>query len=189
MTKFCLKCKSDKLIDCFYKNKNRKDGLTIWCKECQRIYNQRPERKIYRKKYYWDDPELNKQKTKNWQSQNKKEISGRRKIWYRKNLNIRFCRSAKNRSKEENCPFDIIPEDIIIPEYCPVLGIPLFVSDNNCSDNSPSLDKVIPELGYIKTNIVVMSHRANTIKNNATIEELEKIVNFLRKHTNDNQTY
>ena len=38
--------------------------------------------------------------------------------------------------------------------------------------NSPSLDKIIPAIGYIKGNIAVMSHKANTMKQNATLEEL-----------------
>lgn len=45
-------------------------------------------------------------------------------------------------------------------------------------DNSPTLDRIIPELGYVKNNIIVISFRANRIKCNATIDELKKITNF-----------
>lgn len=41
--------------------------------------------------------------------------------------------------------------------------------------NSPSLDKIIPQLGYVKGNIIVMSMKANIMKANATKEEL---INF-----------
>ena len=47
--------------------------------------------------------------------------------------------------------------------------------------DSPSLDKIIPSLGYVKDNIWVISYRANTIKNNCTFEEIEKLYKSLRK--------
>lgn len=34
--KICLKCKEPKLLNCFAKNKRRKDGLQAQCKECQK---------------------------------------------------------------------------------------------------------------------------------------------------------
>lgn len=40
--------------------------------------------------------------------------------------------------------------------------------------------------GYIKGNVWVVSKRANTIKNNATLEELELLVANLRNKIKDN---
>lgn len=56
--------------------------------------------------------------------------------------------------------------DIIIPETCPMLGIKLeFGFDKQGGNfNSPSLDRIIPELGYTKGNVMVISKRANMIK-------------------------
>jgi len=48
-------------------------------------------------------------------------------------------------------------------------------------DNSPSLDKLIPELGYVKGNITVMSVRANRIKNDATRQEIELLLHWMNK--------
>ncbi|MFW6377309.1 MAG: hypothetical protein ACOCZ5_01560 [bacterium] len=39
--KWCSKCEKIKLKSCFYKNKNRKDGLSGYCKECVNIYQQK----------------------------------------------------------------------------------------------------------------------------------------------------
>ena len=52
----------------------------------------------------------------------------------------------------------------MIPDVCPVLDIDLMISEGCSTYNSPSIDKLIPELGYVKGNIDVISHKANTLK-------------------------
>ncbi len=178
--KICNYCKIEKLLSDFNKNVSKKFGYELYCKECSRAYGQSDKIRTAKLARCQINKESISKKNKEYRERNQERIKKERKAWYRENLNIRLFRSAKNRAKQENRPFDITPDDIIIPKYCPVLGIPLFVSEDKCGNNSPSLDKIIPELGYIKTNIVVMSHRANTIKNDSTIEELEKILNFLK---------
>ena len=86
---------------------------------------------------------------------------------------------ARARAKKTNLPCTIKIEDIIIPEFCPILNIKLEINTSGYKDNSPSLDKIIPKLGYVPGNVMVISMRANMIKNNATIEELGKIYNYL----------
>jgi hypothetical protein len=71
-------------------------------------------------------------------------------------------------------------DDIIIPEVCPVLGIPLKVNTSRVSSGSPSLDRKDNNKGYTKDNTYVISYRANSLKNDATIEELEKVINYMR---------
>jgi hypothetical protein len=48
------------------------------------------------------------------------------------------------------------------------------------TDNSPSLDKIIPSLGYVRGNVQVISQRANSIKRDATLAELELLVQNMR---------
>lgn len=86
---------------------------------------------------------------------------------------------AKKRSKDIGVPFSITPFDILIPVVCPLLGIKLVCSNAKTSPNSPSLDRIDSSKGYTKDNIMVISHRANTIKNNATLNELKTIVKNL----------
>jgi hypothetical protein len=43
-----------------------------------------------------------------------------------------------------------------------------------------SLDRIVPELGYVKGNIAVISNRANSLKSNATLEELERLCAWLK---------
>lgn len=87
-------------------------------------------------------------------------------------------RSAKARASEVGVPFDLTEDDIAIPTRCPVLHIPLIVGQAKATDNSPSLDRVVPLMGYVRGNVIVISNRVNRIKNNATVIELRQIAEF-----------
>lgn len=90
--------------------------------------------------------------------------------------------SARARAKKKNLPFNINIDDIIIPELCPVLGIKLERGVGKSGPNSPSIDRIIPNLGYVKGNIMIISHKANTIKNNSTIKEIEQVLLYMKTH-------
>jgi hypothetical protein len=84
---------------------------------------------------------------------------------------------AKSRAKKRGTEFNIDKSDIDIPIICPILGIPIIKEykkgkKNGPTPNSPSLDRVDNSKGYVKGNIRVISHKANTMKHNATKEEL-----------------
>ena len=49
------------------------------------------------------------------------------------------------------------------------------------TDNSPSLDRIVPELGYIPSNVVVISYKANAIKRNATPQEIRRVADFYER--------
>lgn len=87
---------------------------------------------------------------------------------------------AKGRANKHGLPFTITRQDIQIPAYCPILGIEL-KHGGSLSErgSSPSLDKIIPQLGYVLGNIAVISHRANNIKNNATADEHRRIADWM----------
>jgi len=88
---------------------------------------------------------------------------------------------AKERANKYELPFDLTLDDLIIPDNCPVLGIPLFKNLGNKSPgpNSPTVDRIVPELGYVRGNIQIISFKANTMKNNASIEELLKFADWV----------
>ena len=89
---------------------------------------------------------------------------------------------AEKRAKEKGIPFGICVEDIQIPTHCPVLGIKLEAgTGKGPSDSSPSLDRISPELGYVKDNVRIISMKANRIKSDASAEEIEKVLNYLRE--------
>lgn len=88
---------------------------------------------------------------------------------------------AKDRAKKRGLEFSLARQDVQIPTHCPVLGIPLSVSAGRHSDNSPTLDRIDNDRGYVKGNVGVISFRANRFKSNASVEELEALVIYLRK--------
>jgi hypothetical protein len=98
---------------------------------------------------------------------------------------IRMLNAAKSRAKEKNLEFNITVEDIVIPEKCPLLGIELMHGDGTrktCKSSSPSLDRIDSSKGYIKGNVWVISHKANTIKSNSTYEEFAMMAKKWKKY-------
>ena len=80
--------------------------------------------------------------------------------------------AAQNRARTKGIALDIKYEDIHVPEVCPVLGIKLERGKGRFRPTSPSLDRIDPQLGYVKGNVQVISNKANTMKSNASKEEL-----------------
>lgn len=72
----------------------------------------------------------------------------------------------------------------MIPLHCPVLGLPLYRNSGGSAQgpNSPSLDRIDPALGYVKGNVKVISSRANSIKSNATPEELLRVAAYYQEN-------
>jgi hypothetical protein len=69
----------------------------------------------------------------------------------------------------------------IVSETCPALGIKLnWASQNGMQrEASPSLDKIIPELGYVEENVMWLSFKANLMKNNANQKQLKKFAEWI----------
>lgn len=90
---------------------------------------------------------------------------------------------AKYRAKKRGLEFDITPDDVPdIPLHCPILGIELkyiFRGRGGWYDDSPSLDRVDPNKGYVKGNLQIISNRANRLKVDASLDELRKVVAYL----------
>jgi hypothetical protein len=86
--------------------------------------------------------------------------------------------AAKHRANEFGVPFSLTRGDVTIPTHCPALGIPLQVGKGKIVDGSPSLDRIRPEVGYVRGNVVVVSHLANRIKNSASLEQLISIADW-----------
>jgi hypothetical protein len=106
------------------------------------------------------------------------------------NLQKRLWDSAKSRVEEaakrgDKMPFTITPQDIIMNNYCPQLGMKLKVNRGSKTglDNSYSLDKIIPSKGYVPGNIQVVSNLFNRLKSDA--ENTEQLTDLHKFYKNN----
>lgn len=93
------------------------------------------------------------------------------------NIEIEMYRRAKQRARINNVPFTIKIEDIILPEFCPIFKKPFIYKDN---DWTYSLDRIIPEKGYTLGNIIIVSNKANRIKNNGSADDIIVVGEFYK---------
>lgn len=95
-----------------------------------------------------------------------------------------FLRDARRRAKKKNLPFDIDLDylESLVVDKCPVFNtnFSFGLDGSGLKPTSPSLDRFVPELGYVKGNLSFISHRANSIKHNASVDDLEKLINWMR---------
>jgi hypothetical protein len=148
----CGKCKEYKIPELFYSNVKSLTGRGSYCKECMMKYTKTDKWAEWRKEKYYRNPA--------------------RTIWI----------EARNRARKNNLPFNIEVDDCVIPEYCEVLGIKLSQKGNGThSDSTPTLDKIIPNNGYTKGNVKVISWKANRLKSDCDDPEVfEKIAKYIK---------
>ena len=91
---------------------------------------------------------------------------------------------TKYRAQKRGIPFNLSIEDVDVPVFCPVLGLPLYRNTGGRAQgpNSPTVDRIDPYKGYVKGNVRVISSRANAIKSNATPEELLRVATYFQEH-------
>jgi hypothetical protein len=90
--------------------------------------------------------------------------------------------ASRTRARKQNLPFNLDLEwfEKNIQERCPILGITFdFVIGRGNIDSLASIDKIIPELGYIKENCQIISFRANRLKCDGTLKEFKYILNYM----------
>lgn len=109
-------------------------------------------------------------------------------------LSTRFT-NIKNASKHKNIIFSISKQDLI-DQYnlqkglCFYTNLPMtWVFGKGKQRDALSIDKIIPEKGYVKGNVVLCLNRINMAKNDLSLEEIKewmpkwykKIIKFLAK--------
>jgi len=112
--------------------------------------------------------------------------SARSRMYKERNPSKVLLNSARQRAKDKKFEFNIEVSDINIPITCPILNIPVLKvythgKKAGPTNNSPSLDRIDNTKGYIKGNVQVISHQANTMKANASPEELIKFAKWILK--------
>lgn len=162
LEKKCPKCKETKSAEAFAKRKDRPIGLYSCCKECKAAYRM----KVYRDRRQEDPVSLWCKNARGW---------------------------AACRAKSQGVAFDLTQDDIksLVTKACHKctycdkdLNFRVLKTKLSERKDSPSLDKVLPSLGYTLANTVVCCHRCNSIKNDATPEELQNLAQRVTSLTN-----
>jgi len=118
-----------------------------------------PKRKASAQRYNQSDK--GKKAVKKYQGENREQV---------------LLTRSRVKAREKGLDFDLELSDIVIPEFCPVLGIRLDPAAEARADNLPSLDRIDPNSGYIKGNVWVISWRANWLKAGNTLETFRSFV-------------
>lgn len=149
-TKVCAKCATEKPKTAYYKSSGTYGGLMHNCIECTKAVQYEKRHLIYA-----------------------------------------LVSRAKARAKDNKLPFNLTTDyvatlinDLDNP-ICPVLGIPMTwrqekAGTNHVASNSLSLDRIVPERGYVEGNVAVISMLANQIKTNATYHDIFKVAEWLK---------
>jgi len=155
-----------------------KERIQEYGREYSREYREANKERIqeYRREWY----KANKERLQERRDANKDRKREYNREYREANVEMVMWHSCKKRAKKGGLPFDLTTEDLEVPEKCSILGLELKVGSDSSREISPSLDRIVPELGYVKGNIRVISHRANRLKSDASIEELEAILKYMK---------
>lgn len=161
LSKVCKKCGVEKPHTDFYSRGGKKKHLLAsYCKPC-----------------YCDEDFLRKSRERN-----KKYRDGTLYKRDKENPHKYLWRIARKRAEKYNIDFTISPEDIIMPDVCPILGTEMYVGAKKL-ENSMSLDRVNNLKGYVKGNVVCISRKANIMKSNLTLEDLKILENYIKRYS------
>jgi hypothetical protein len=177
--KTCANCRQTKRFTDFHKSKDRKDGHNPYCKACCLQYRfENRETLRLKKKEYYQIPQI-KEYTRTYRAryykENKEQMLVQQRDYYAlpENRAKKLLSKTKERATKDGIPFNLELEDIVIPTHCPYLGMKLTHHlGQGYLDSNSSIDKIVPELGYTKGNVQVISRLANQMKNSATKEQL-----------------
>ena len=149
-SKRCATCRQELSIDNFHGNKQQKDGLSCYCKQCTR------EKTV--KKYH---------------------ASASNHLWKLEST----LKASKTRAKRKNLEHTLTLDEMISlyppDNMCPIFGVEL--AWGFPKDTSPSLDRIDSSKGYTFENCQIICNKANRIKADASIEELELLVEYLKE--------
>lgn len=152
--KKCFKCKTRKYVEEFSKNRSRPDGYQKVCKECFASY--KSVQNGYRRK--------------------SKLVKTDKRIRLKNRLS-----GIKSRAKRINVPFDLDVDFLLNllekQKYrCYYSGIEMKFHNGISQYDSVSLERKIPELGYIKENVVFCAYCINSLKGGMTETKFHEFI-------------
>jgi len=165
MTKQCPKCVTVKPVLCFYKNKSRHDGLASVCMPCSKVYQSNSIR---------SNPASGKEAASLWKATPNGRINN-------------LLHGARTRAAVKGLPCTLTHEWIasrLALGSCEVTGIPFnFSRDGRGSGFKnpfiPSLDQILPNLGYTPENTQIVVWSYNAAKGAGSHEDVLKLAKAL----------
>lgn len=150
---------------------------TMTCKECSGPIEGRRSHAEY-----CSERCANRFRRKKFEKRNPEKVKANRALMNSR-APQRILSRVKSRAKRNGIPFNLEVSDIVIPDRCPVLGIPIVQNQGRQGyfPDSASVDRIVPELGYVKGNVRVISQRANQLKSDATLEEMRLVLADLER--------
>lgn len=101
------------------------------------------------------------------------------------NPDKRALSNIRQRAKDLGIAFDLELSDLSGTFMCPVFNIELERGTRHNFRFSPSVDRIDPTKGYTKDNIQILSNLANTMKQDATKEQLLQFAEWILKTYRD----
>lgn len=184
----CSSCGAEKPSDAthFVPAKGCRDGLSRTCRSCRSAYHrewkkQNKERTAPRRRQLYAERHSIAQAKKRQQVIERSPLMARARI---------LRAGMRTRSKALGLPFD---DTILTTEWvrsilttqplCACCGRELDIGykfDGKINNNSPSIDRLVPSLGYVEENIALICWRCNNLKRDASSQELETIARWMR---------
>lgn len=104
-----------------------------------------------------------------------KRLAAKALVLNQANISQYLVKTARANAKKKKLPFNLTTLDVHLPNVCPVFKTPFVYN----TPYAASLDRIIPAVGYIKDNVQIISRKANTMKNNASPEELKEFARWV----------
>jgi hypothetical protein len=115
----------------------------------------------------------------------RKCVNCNNKDYLTKDTSTKLIQGALQRARKDGRECNLRPEDIRIPELCPILGIKMFEAigegkkGGSWNDNAPSLDRNDNSKGYVRENVRVISKKANILKRDGSIDDFLSLLAYL----------
>lgn len=169
----------------FLPNRQKQKCCSRRC-ACRLRYENNPEK--YRqkaKRLRQNNLEKHRARDKQYSIVHREEVSERRRQFRIQNPWWSLIRGAKSRSKASNMPFNL--SDAWAKNRwngcCELTGIPFTIGMRDRKIMfAPSIDKIIPELGYVQTNCRIILHCLNLFKFNGTDDQMYQVAEQLLAH-------
>lgn len=125
----------------------------------------------------------NKEKTsaqqRAYREQNRDRFAEYERQYRRRHPARRILKASQQSARSRGLEHSISVDDLLpLPTHCPVFGIELCYDNERIQPNSPSLDRIDNDKGYVPSNIMIVSWRANALKKDGTPEEFRRLADF-----------